>query len=227
MSTSRGGILAALVAVILIALLALADLVLVAGAYGLVSDPGVPAEVAGGLTALWTRQPDLVTFALALHGMAAVPIALLLLRRPGRPVAVEQPTEPRPAPGPDPHAVALQLLAALQREGRLVDFLEEDIDPYSDEQVGAAVRAIHAGCRKALHERMQIERIYPEPDGAEVEVAEGFDPAIVRLTGNVSGRPPFRGVLRHGGWRATEVRLPSPPAGVDPTVLAPAEVEVP
>lgn len=120
---------------------------------------------------------------------------------------------------------ALRLLALLQKEGRLVDFLEEDIEPYSDAQVGAAVRAIHAGCRQALHERMEIARVFAEDDGATVEVPPGFDPASVRLTGNVHGQPPFRGVLQHGGWRASQVSLPKT-AGVDPSILAPAEVEI-
>lgn len=120
---------------------------------------------------------------------------------------------------------ALRLLALLQKEGRLVDFLEEDIQPYTDAQVGAAVRAIHAGCRKALHERMEITRIFGEDDGTSVEVASGFDPAAVRLTGNVHGQPPFHGVLQHGGWRAEHVTLPKT-AGVDAAILAPAEVEI-
>lgn len=120
---------------------------------------------------------------------------------------------------------ALRLLGLLQQEGRLIDFLEEDIEPYNDAQVGAAVRAIHGGCRKALHQRMQIERIYAQEDGAAVEIAAGFDAGAVRLTGNVHGAPPFRGVLQHGGWRASNVMLPKS-AGIDPAVLAPAEVEV-
>ena len=53
----------------------------------------------------------------------------------------------------------------------------------------------------------------------------GFDPGSVRLTGNVHGQPPFRGVLQHGGWRASQVSLPKT-AGVDPSILAPAEVEI-
>lgn len=131
-----------------------------------------------------------------------------------------------PAAADDPLSEgALRLLALLQKEGRLVDFLEEDIQPYSDAQVGAAVRAIHAGCHKALHERMEIVRVFSEDDGATVEVADGFDPASVRLTGNVHGQPPFRGVLQHGGWRAAHVALPKT-AGVDPGILAPAEVEI-
>jgi hypothetical protein len=108
----------------------------------------------------------------------------------------------------------------------LIDFLEEDIDAYGDAQVGAAARTIHSGCRKALHERMRIERIYDDEDGATVEVAEGFDPAALRLTGNVHGEPPFEGTLQHGGWRAREVKLPSPSKGIDPLILAPAEVEL-
>lgn len=122
-------------------------------------------------------------------------------------------------------AGALRLLALLQQEGRLVDFLEEDIEPYADAQVGAAVRAIHAGCRSALHQRMRIKRIYTEEDGTPVEVESGFDASEVRLTGNVHGTPPFRGVLQHGGWRVSEVALPKS-GGVDAAVLAPAEVEV-
>jgi hypothetical protein len=128
-------------------------------------------------------------------------------------------------PGDPSIAGALRLLALLQQEGRLIDFLEEDITPYGDAQVGAAVRAIHAGCRTALHDRMQIERIYTQEDGAAVEVAAGFDAAEVRLTGNVHGAPPFKGVLQHGGWKVSGVMLPKG-AGMDPAVLAPAEVEI-
>lgn len=128
-------------------------------------------------------------------------------------------------PAVSPHASALRLLALLQQEGRFIDFIEEDIDAYADAQVGAAVRAIHAGCRKALRDRMRIERIRTEEDGADVRVESGFDATEVRLTGNVHGKPPFRGTLQHGGWRACEVKLPEG-AGTDAAILAPAEVEI-
>ena len=127
-------------------------------------------------------------------------------------------------PSPDP---ALRLLALLQQEGRLIDFLEEDIDGYSDAQVGAAVRSIHAGCRKALTERIELERIFSAEDGSEVVVAAGFDPATIRLTGNVTGNPPFRGTLQHAGWRAAKIALPQSPGDIDATIIAPAEVEIP
>src|SRR5579885_2189435 len=97
----------------------------------------------------------------------------------------------------------LALLAALQEEGRLVDFLTEDIAPYSDAQVGAAVRDIQAKCRKALESCVKLEPILRGAEDDPVTIETGFDPAAVRLTGNVTGGPPFRGVLRHAGWRAT------------------------
>ena len=62
-------------------------------------------------------------------------------------------------------------------------------------------------------------------EGATVTVPAGFDPAAIRLVGEVTGAPPFTGVLRHAGWRATAVNLPRR-SGQDPQVIAPAEVEI-
>jgi len=125
--------------------------------------------------------------------------------------------------GPD-----LRVLAVLQRDGRLIDFLQEDIDPFSDDQVGAAVRDIHKGCRKALREYLTLEPVMDAAEEARVTVAADFDPASIRLIGNVNGSPPFHGVLKHHGWRAKAVQLPAlPNAKDDSAVLAPAEVEIP
>ncbi len=121
---------------------------------------------------------------------------------------------------------AVQLLSVLQREGRLIDFLLEDIDGYTDAQIGAAVRDIHRGCRKGLSEHLHIVPIRPEPDEALVKIAAGHDPSQVRLIGHVTGRPPFEGSLRHHGWRTTKSNLADIPAGHDPTVICPAEVEI-
>ena len=122
----------------------------------------------------------------------------------------------------------LRVLAVLQRDGRLVDFLEEDIGGYTDAQIGAAVRDIHRGCRKALREYLVIEPVMDAAEEARVTVAADFDPASVRLIGNVHGSPPFHGVLKHHGWRARAVQLPALPAAKDEaSVLAPAEVEIP
>lgn len=124
--------------------------------------------------------------------------------------------------GPD-----LRILAVLQRDGRLVDFLLEDIDSYGDAQVGAAVRDIHRGCRKALREYLTVEPVLQGEEGSGVTVPNGFDPATIRLIGNVAGSPPFKGVIKHHGWRVKSSQLPVVPGARDHTaVLAPAEVEV-
>lgn len=137
---------------------------------------------------------------------------------------------PPPARPPEPVKLdprpALQLLALLQREGRLVDFLEEDLAGFPDASVGAAARAVHAGCKRALQEYLQLEPVMGGAEGARVTVERGFDAAAIRLTGNVVGEPPFQGSLRHHGWRAKEVKLPLPKDGQDASLLAPAEVEL-
>ncbi len=135
--------------------------------------------------------------------------------------------EPKAAPAKDDGLRgAVQLLAVLQREGRLLDFLQEDIDGYADAQIGAAVRNIHRGCKKALAEHVPVEPVLREPEDARVRVDAGFDPSRIKLTGNVVGEPPFTGTLKHHGWRIARVVLPSSTAATDPSVVAPAEVEL-
>jgi len=131
------------------------------------------------------------------------------------------------APAEDSSDRAVQLLALLQRDGRLVDFLGEDLTPYQDAQVGAAVREVHANCRKALEQYVVLEPVLAGEEDGPVTVQEGFDPAAVKLVGNVTGRPPLRGLLRHRGWRVAEINLPTlPPKGAGRDVVAPAEVEI-
>jgi hypothetical protein len=117
-------------------------------------------------------------------------------------------------------------LALLQREGRLVDFLEQDVDGFADAEIGAAARAVHAGARKALRAHVTVEAIRPEEEEAKVTLAEGFDAGSVKLTGNVSGKAPYTGVLKHRGWRAAKVSLPVAVDGHDVRVICPAEVEL-
>ncbi len=124
------------------------------------------------------------------------------------------------------HASALLLLSALQREGRLVDFVQQDVAGFSDDQVGAAARVVHSGCRKVIGQYFELEPAAKEAEGSGITVSKGFDPQRMRLTGNVAGQPPFRGTLRHHGWVAQAIRMPTVADSVDPRVLAPAEVEL-
>jgi hypothetical protein len=128
-------------------------------------------------------------------------------------------------PRQPPEDAALRLLASLQEEGRLVDFLTEEIAGYSDEQIGAATRGIHDACAKALRGCVSLEPVLPGREDETVTVPAGFDPASIRLSGNVHGGPPFTGTLRHGGWRVKAVTIPAR-TGLDPKIVAPAEVEI-
>ncbi len=135
------------------------------------------------------------------------------------------PAFPSRPPAPD-HAEALRVLALLQRDGRLIDFVSESLEGFGDADIGAAARTVHAGCRKVLDSYLTLEPIFREPEEARVTVSEGFDAAAVRLTGAVAGSPPFQGSLKHHGWRVVSARFPPPVEGQDPRILAPAEVEL-
>jgi hypothetical protein len=145
------------------------------------------------------------------------------LLHPAPPPAPLKPAEPPPE---RLHASGLAVLSLLQREGRLIDFLQEDMAAFSDAEIGAAARVVHAGCRRVLSECCTLEPILPDAEGAAVKVPAGFDAHSLRLTGNVAGVPPFSGTLKHHGWRATAVRLPAVSATLDARILAPAEVEL-
>jgi hypothetical protein len=133
------------------------------------------------------------------------------------------------AAGPEEGAV--QILSLLQREARLMDFLYEDIKPYSDEQVGSAVRAVHENARKALD---RVAQLAPVVDGVEGTVtrlaAAGLKPndtARVKLLGKVPADGNVEsGTLQHRGWQVKSLALPAPDAAVKARVLAPAEIEV-
>lgn len=158
-----------------------------------------------------------------LDGGAAERVQVAL---PKEPEALPQ-RAPQPAPAPPSEAPAIQILSILQRKGRLIDFLQEDLSAYQDAQIGAAVRTIHEGCKQALAEYVDLEPIFAEEEGSAVTVAPGFDVHAIRLTGNIVGDPPFKGALRHRGWRVARVDLPKlSPAQQKERIVAAAEVEV-
>jgi hypothetical protein len=138
------------------------------------------------------------------------------------------PTTREAAPAPPVANVdaALQLLGLLQREGRFIDFVQQDIQAYPDQDIGAAARVVHAGCRKALLAHATLSAVRSEQEGARVVLETGFEAGSVKLTGNVGGAAPYSGTLRHRGWRVERLELPQRVGGNDPRIVAPAEVEL-
>jgi hypothetical protein len=118
------------------------------------------------------------------------------------------------------------MLAILQAESRLVDFLMEDIQGASDEQIGQAVREVHKKAQAALKQHAVIETVLSGNEGETTTVPKGFDPSAIRVVGNVTGEPPFTGAINHPGWRVKELKVAPPPEGADEFVLQPAEVQI-
>ena len=121
---------------------------------------------------------------------------------------------------------ALQLLNVLQREGRFVDFMMEDIENVSDEQVGAAVRSIHKGCSKALAEYFVIKPIVEQAEESAMKFEKNSDVSKINFIGNVSDKMPDKGILKHHGWEVSQVLLPEIADGRDINIICPAEVEI-
>lgn len=151
---------------------------------------------------------------------AAFAKKLLAILGGGEIKAVEPPKPTKPSGAP------LRMLALLQAEARLVDFLMEDISGLPDAQIGQAVREVHKKAQTALKQHAVIEQVLGGNEGEKTTVQKGFDPSAVRVVGNVTGEPPFTGEINHPGWRVKELKLAAPPEGADEFVLQPAEVQI-
>ena len=136
------------------------------------------------------------------------------------------PAAPKSVPQEKTHASGLFVISVFQQEGRLIDFLQQDVANFSDEEVGAAARVVHSGCRKALQRLLTPTRVLTDDEGSNVTVPAGFDANRIRMTGNVTGQPPYKGTLKHHGWAATDLKFPTIAESMDYRVLAPAEVEL-
>ena len=144
-----------------------------------------------------------------------------LIQKEAEPVAA-----PKALPPERVHASGLFVLSTLQQDGRLIDFLQQDVTAFSDEEVGAAARVVHGGCRKALQSLVSVAPVMRESEGDTVTVPAGFNAERIRLTGNVTGQPPFKGTLKHHGWAASDLKFPTLSETMDYRVLAPGEVEL-
>jgi hypothetical protein len=178
-------------------------------------------------TRLWLAW--LSFFRILFDGQLAAKVARLSESEPESLPAAEPAIEAPPSPAaaaPQASAEqgALQLLALFQREGRLVDFVQQEVVKFSDAEIGAAARLVHEGCRRALRAHARVVSIRQEAEGAPLTLEQAS--ADVKLVGNVAGSAPFRGVLRHRGWRVEELSLPKLIGEHDLHVVAPAELEL-
>ncbi|WCN09305.1 DUF2760 domain-containing protein [Marinomonas mediterranea] len=121
---------------------------------------------------------------------------------------------------------ALQLLQLLQKEARFIDFTQESIDAYSDEEIGGAARQIHSGCSKVIQQYFSLDSVHEATENSRVEVPADYSPQQIKLEGLVQGDGPYTGTLIHPGWEITDIKLPKVSDTGGLSIIAPAEVEV-
>lgn len=180
------------------------------------------------LSRLWLSW--LTSFRILFDGQFAARVASL--KDADAPTALGQPaelpTEAPPASAPPAtrrsNDSALQLLTLLQREGRFVDFVQQELAAFGDADIGAAARVVHEGCRRAIRAHARVVSVRSEAEGSTLTLERASED--VKLVGNVAGSAPFRGVLRHRGWRIEDLELPVVVGAHEPSLIAPAELEL-
>jgi hypothetical protein len=120
----------------------------------------------------------------------------------------------------------LHTLSVLQRDGRLLDFFDEDLGRYEDAQIGAAVRSIQEDCKRAVKKYIDPRPVMEAGEGDSVTIPPGFDMDAITLVGHVAGDPPFEGIVKHPGWKAGKKEIPKLSDIQDPTIITPAEIQV-
>jgi hypothetical protein len=73
---------------------------------------------------------------------------------------------------------------------------------------------------------VELKPLLDDEEDSIIEVEENFNPEKIRLTGNVVGNPPFKGIVKHRGWKAQNINLPDLKKVQDASFLVPAEIEV-
>jgi Domain of unknown function (DUF2760) len=132
-----------------------------------------------------------------------------------------------PEPSPPARSEAITLLAALQRESRLVDLIKQPLDRFTDDQIGAAARNVLSDCAAVLDRFFRLQPVIDQEEGTTCDVPKGYDPGCYKIAGQVHGNGPFHGKLVHQGWQANTVKLPAwTGSNESALVIAPAEVEV-
>ena len=136
--------------------------------------------------------------------------------------ASPRPKAPQPSPSRDP---AITLLTTLQHEARLVDLIKDDLNQYSDAQVGAAARPCLQQCAAVLDRFFSLKPLVLASEGEVVEVGANASPMRYQWIGEGTAAS---GKLIHHGWEATKVELPKwLGEASDANVIAPAQVQVP
>ncbi len=160
--------------------------------------------------------------------LLAIGLTFLLVRSQTSQPPVSTARAPVPAPETKGSAEAevIAFLAQLQKRGRFIDFLMDDISAHDDATVGAVARVVYQGCREVLLDHLRVVPLCPSAEGSAVTVPSGYRATEYELVGKLGGTAPFTGVLEHKGWKVESIKLPRVFPGGDGELppLAPAQV---
>ena len=120
---------------------------------------------------------------------------------------------------------ACALLSLLQKEARLIDFIQEDLSDVDDQQMGSVSKLIHKDLNRVFSQYVKIEAVADVNEGESIHIAEGYSNREFKLIGNVDVKAPFDGVLRHKGWLVSKMNLPKRAKKDQTRVIMAAEVE--
>ena len=156
-----------------------------------------------------TDQPSARSIAIALDGQADASDSPLNPRQLDGPVTdesfageVESPAYVKNQQNP-----AVALIAAMQREARLLDLVFEDLDSYGDDQVGSAARPVLKSTRTVLQRILGVERLIDSNENASVEIPAAASPTRYQAVDGATATG-TRTVV-HPGWRAAKTELPT------------------
>ena len=121
---------------------------------------------------------------------------------------------------------AKQLLFLLQKKGRLIDFLNEDLTMYTDTEIGATVRVVHEGCKAVINEYIKLTPVCNVPESESITLPSDFDKRAIQLFGNIKTNGPYEGRLSHKGWKIIEMHLPKVNQNTNLDIIAAAQVEL-
>jgi hypothetical protein len=168
---------------------------------------------------------EVVDLALSRKNGTAQPKKTVVGETPKTKVAEKEPNKEKDDNKENYHHGAVRILAEMQKEGRLIDFLQEDLENYSDEEIGGSVRTIHEGCKKVMDKSLSLEKILDQEEESTCRINKDYDAKSIKLTGRVGDIYPMKGTLVHPGWKVKEVNLTQKTKATQ-NILAPAEVEI-
>lgn len=117
----------------------------------------------------------------------------------------------------------LVFLRLLQEEGRLIDFLKQDITTYDDSQVASASRVVHRGCSSIINKYLSIATVIDSEENSTIDFPKDLLDGSIK----VQGKNGEKIRVIHQGWKLISANIPEIVRDLDAEelLIVPAEGE--